>query len=63
MIPGFSNAVMEPGHEAEGAQRIRRFMTIMDSMTDKELDATGTKILGEQSRRAIRGCGGGLWWP
>ena len=29
---------------------MKRFMTIMDSMTDKELDETSTKILSETSR-------------
>ena len=50
MIPGFSNAIMPAGHEKESAARIKRFMTIMDSMTDRELDATSTKILSEESR-------------
>lgn len=50
MIPGFSNAIMPPGHEKENAARLKKFMTIMDSMTDKELDCGSTKILGEQSR-------------
>ena len=33
MIPGFSNALMPPGGEKESQARIKRFMTIMDSMT------------------------------
>jgi signal recognition particle subunit SRP54 len=50
MIPGFSNAIMQPGHEKESAARIKKFMTIMDSMTDKELDSTSAKLLSESSR-------------
>jgi signal recognition particle subunit SRP54 len=38
MIPGFQNA-MGPGKEKESAARIKRFMTIMDSMNDGELDS------------------------
>lgn len=50
MIPGFSNAIMQPGSEKESQAKIKRFMTIMDSMTDKELDSTSTKIFSEPSR-------------
>lgn len=50
MIPGFSNAVMQPGTEKESQAKVKKFMCIMDSMTDKELDATGTKIFTEPSR-------------
>jgi len=45
MIPGFSNALMPPGHEKESQGKIKRFMTIMDSMTDKELDSVDPKLL------------------
>jgi len=59
MLPGFSNAIMPPGHEKESQARMKKFMTIMDSMTDKELDNSSTKLLGEQSRleRWARGSG------
>jgi signal recognition particle subunit SRP54 len=59
MIPGFSNAIMPAGHEKESAARVKKFMCIMDSMTDKELDSSSTKMLGEQSRleRWARGSG------
>lgn len=57
MIPGFSNAIMPPGHEKESQARIRRFMTIMDSMTNKELDSGSTKMLSEPSR-VLRWCRG-----
>lgn len=50
MIPGFSNMMMPQGSDKEGQARMKRFMTIMDSMTDKELDETSTKILSETSR-------------
>jgi signal recognition particle subunit SRP54 len=59
MIPGFSNALMPAGHEKESAARVKRFMTIMDSMTNKELDSSSAKLLSEQSRieRWARGSG------
>ena len=53
MIPGFSNALAQPGHEKESQAKIKRFMCIMDSMTDKELDSPEPKILAV--RRGHRG--------
>ncbi len=50
MVPGFSNAIMPPGHEKESQAKIKRYMTIMDSMTAKELDSTSSKVLGEKTR-------------
>ncbi|KAL6779796.1 SRP54 [Auxenochlorella protothecoides x Auxenochlorella symbiontica] len=59
MIPGFSNAIMQPGSEKESQAKLKRFMTIMDSMTAKELDSSSTKIFSEPSRilRWARGSG------
>jgi signal recognition particle GTPase len=34
MLPGFSSELMPKGHEKEGQAKIKRYMTIMDSMTD-----------------------------
>lgn len=50
MIPGFSNALMQPGHEKESQAKIKRFMCIMDSMTDKELDSPEPKMLSVGNR-------------
>eukprot|EP00474_Spongospora_subterranea_P009503 CRZ09961.1 hypothetical protein [Spongospora subterranea] len=57
MIPGLSQ-VMGAGREQESADRIRRCMIIIDSMTDQEKDAPDTKIF-DQSRleRIARGAG------
>ncbi len=44
MIPGFSNALMPPGHERESGAKIKRYMCIMDSMTNGELDASDPKL-------------------
>lgn len=59
MLPGFSNAIMPPGHEKESQAKVKKFLSIMDSMTDKELDSSSTKLLSEQSRleRWARGSG------
>jgi len=51
MIPGFNN--MGKGHEQESVARIKRFMTIMDSMTKDELDGDN-KIFNTQSNRIVR---------
>lgn len=59
MIPGFSQELMPKGQEKQSEAKIRAFMTIMDSMTDKELDSTNPKMLTESSRidRWARGSG------
>jgi signal recognition particle subunit SRP54 len=38
MIPGIGSQMIEKGREKEGVARIKRFMCMMDSMTDDELD-------------------------
>ena len=47
------------GRENESQARIRKFMTLMDSMTEKELDENNIKVLQEPSRieRIARGAG------
>lgn len=62
MIPGLGAAASALGggdRDAESALRMKRFMTMMDSMTAKELDSTNVKILGEIPRilRIARGAG------
>ncbi|EES19782.1 hypothetical protein BDA96_09G202500 [Sorghum bicolor] len=58
MIPGFSAQFIEKGNEKEGQAKIKRYMTMMDSMTDAELDGTNPKLMN-QSRinRIARGSG------
>jgi len=50
MIPGFSSELLPKGAEKEGQMKMKRFMTIMDSMTDAELDSTNVKIFLEETR-------------
>jgi signal recognition particle subunit SRP54 len=40
MIPGLSSNLIPKGKEKESTQRIKRFLCIMDSMTNEELDCT-----------------------
>lgn len=57
MIPGMAQQNLPAGSEQSGTQRLKRFMTIMDSMTDDELDSK--KPLTDRSRmlRIARGAG------
>mmetsp|Transcript_23933 Transcript_23933/g.66437 ORF Transcript_23933/g.66437 Transcript_23933/m.66437 type:complete len:492 (+) Transcript_23933:377-1852(+) len=59
LIPGFSNALMPKGQEKESQAKIKRMMTLMDSMTNEELDSTNVRLLSEPSRieRIARGAG------
>ena len=40
MIPGMNASMMPKGREKEGTARIKRFLCMMDSMTEEELDST-----------------------
>ncbi|EMS65890.1 Signal recognition particle 54 kDa protein 2 [Triticum urartu] len=58
MLPGFSSELMPKGHEKEGQAKIKRYMTIMDSMTAAELDSTNPKLMTESRIiRIARGSG------
>mmetsp|Transcript_11118 Transcript_11118/g.17776 ORF Transcript_11118/g.17776 Transcript_11118/m.17776 type:complete len:513 (+) Transcript_11118:72-1610(+) len=52
MIPGFQN-LMGEGREEQSQMRIKRFMTVMDSMTNVELDSD-LKIFNMQPERLYR---------
>lgn len=56
MIPGISSNIIGKGQEQEGVARIKRFMVIMDSMTDEELDCE-KQITDSRSMRIARGSG------
>ncbi|KAG2627068.1 signal recognition particle 54 kDa protein 2-like [Panicum virgatum] len=58
MIPGLPAQFIEKGKEKEGQAKIKRYMTIMDSMTEKELDNTYPKLMNEsRMKRIARGSG------
>uniref|UniRef100_A0A7S3Z5Y5 Signal recognition particle 54 kDa protein n=1 Tax=Lotharella globosa TaxID=91324 RepID=A0A7S3Z5Y5_9EUKA len=58
MIPGLKN-LMGDGREEQSQARMKRFMTILDSMTNKELDGDNSVFNKEPSRiiRVARGAG------
>lgn len=54
-----SEACVMQGKEKESAARIKKFMTMMDSMNNKELDSPDPKLWQQESRimRIARGAG------
>jgi len=55
MIPGFSNDFISKGNEQESVARLKRLMTMMDSMNDTELDnPNGAKLFTKQPTRLTR---------
>jgi signal recognition particle subunit SRP54 len=55
MIPGFSQDFMTKGCEQESQSRLKKLMTIMDSMNDQELDdADGAKKFSKEPGRVRR---------
>nr|AAA66200.1 signal recognition particle 54 kDa subunit [Arabidopsis thaliana] len=58
MLPGISAEMMPKGHEKESQAKIKRYMTMMDSMTNDELDSSGPKVFNEsRMMRIARGSG------
>ncbi|VWU51287.1 signal recognition particle subunit SRP54 [Hepatocystis sp. ex Piliocolobus tephrosceles] len=54
MIPGFGNNLISKGTEKEGIEKIKKFMVIMDSMTNEELDC----VKPLNNSRCLRICKG-----
>lgn len=55
MIPGFSQDFMTKGSEQESMARIKKLMTMMDSMCDGELDhREGAKLFSKENSRVVR---------
>ncbi|MCL7029920.1 hypothetical protein MKW94_014263 [Papaver nudicaule] len=59
MLPGSGDKLMPKGGEKERQSKIKVYMSIMDSMTNEELDSTNPKIMNDTSRimRVARGSG------
>merc|ERR1712164_145064 len=55
MIPGMAQ-LMPKGAEQEGVKRIKKFMVMMDSLTDDELDCN-VQLNDSRKVRAARGSG------
>lgn len=61
MIPGFSQELMPKGPEKESQAKFKKFMTMMDSMTNEELDSTNPKLMTDSRIfRIARGSGRSL---
>jgi signal recognition particle subunit SRP54 len=56
MIPGLSNTILPPGKEKDASAKIKKYLCMMDSMTDEELDRK-KKIDESRMKRIARGCG------
>mmetsp|Transcript_6424 Transcript_6424/g.8715 ORF Transcript_6424/g.8715 Transcript_6424/m.8715 type:complete len:520 (-) Transcript_6424:244-1803(-) len=56
MLPGIPQYLVKAGKEQEGANRIKRFMYMMDSMTDAELDGK-VELNDSRINRIARGSG------
>ncbi|XP_011497431.1 PREDICTED: signal recognition particle 54 kDa protein [Ceratosolen solmsi marchali] len=55
MIPGFSQDFMSKGTEQDSMARLKKLMTMMDSMNDAELDSRdGIKLFSKQPGRITR---------
>lgn len=56
MIPGLGNGVLDKNNEKESIRRVKRFLCIMDSMNDKELDGK-TPLTPSRIVRIAKGSG------
>ncbi|KOB89387.1 hypothetical protein PFDG_04936 [Plasmodium falciparum Dd2] len=56
MIPGFGNNLISKGTEKEGIDKIKKFMVIMDSMTNEELDCI-KPLNDSRCLRIVKGSG------
>lgn len=55
MIPGLNSDILKGSTEAESMSRLKRLMTIMDSMSDSELDSReSSKLFSKQPSRIVR---------
>jgi signal recognition particle subunit SRP54 len=62
MIPGFNAAgFMGAGGDQQSSLMVKRYITIIESMTEKELDSTNVKIFAEPSRVLRLARGSGVW--
>lgn len=58
MVPRFSGELIPKGKEKDSWVHIKRFMNMMDSMTNKELDSLDPKLMTKlRIMRVTHGCG------
>jgi len=61
MIPGFGQDFLPKGKEQESVARVKKFMVMMDSMTDEEMDSANLKIMvPTRIARVARGSGSSI---
>lgn len=56
MIPGVGNSILDKNNEKESIRKVKRFLTIMDSMNDSELDGANP-LSASRIVRIARGSG------
>ena len=56
MIPGFGSNLITKGKEKESAEKIKRYIYMMDSMTTEELEAK-KPLIPSRIERLARGSG------
>ena len=56
MIPGLGNGVLDKNNEKESIKKVKRFLCIIDSMNDKELDGV-VQLNPSRITRIARGSG------
>ncbi|XP_057422140.1 signal recognition particle subunit SRP54 2-like [Lotus japonicus] len=57
-LPCFGSELMEKGREKENQAKIKRYMRMMDSMTNEELDTSNPKLMNEsRMMRVAQGSG------
>ncbi|KAL4495560.1 hypothetical protein ABPG72_020301 [Tetrahymena utriculariae] len=59
MIPGMGNSILDKNNEKESIRKVKKFLTIMDSMNDNELDGI-VPINPSRVVRIARGSGSSL---
>ncbi|KAF6159552.1 hypothetical protein GIB67_032323 [Kingdonia uniflora] len=58
ILPGINLELMPKGREKESQAKIKRYMTMMDSITNEELDSSSPKIMNNlRIIQIVRGTG------
>ena len=54
MLPGFNSEMMPQGNDKTSQMVIKKYITIIESMTEKELDTMNIKQLQVRASRRVR---------
>lgn len=63
MLPGFNSELMPQGNDRQSQVMVKRYITIIESMTEKEMDSTNLKMLSEPTRLERLAKGSGVVLP